>query len=210
MRPTLKILVPAVLASLILAACGSSSKGSGSSSSATAAASSSPAATTSAASGEGASSVVKTASNATVGATVLTDAQGMTLYRLSGEHAGKFICTSAACLQVWHPVSASAGSSAPTGSVGSLGVVKRPDGTEQVTYKGMPLYTFVQDQQPGEAKGQGLKDVGTWNAVTTSASSSSGTPAATSTEGAPSTPATQTSPPAEPATPAKSGGSYGY
>ncbi|MFI4985768.1 MAG: hypothetical protein ACHQAV_07285 [Solirubrobacterales bacterium] len=209
MRPTLKILIPAVLASLILAACGSSSKGSGSSSSATAAAASSPATTTSAASSEGASSVVKTASNAALGATVLTDARGMTLYALSGEHGGKFICTSAACLQVWHPVSASAGSS-PTGSVGSLGTVKRPDGTGQVTYKGMPLYAFAQDQQPGEAKGEGLKDVGTWNAVTTSASSASSAPATTSTQSAPSTGATQTSPPAEPATPAKSGGSYGY
>jgi predicted lipoprotein with Yx(FWY)xxD motif len=209
MRSTMKILVPAVLASLILAACGSSSNGSSSSSSATAAASSSQAATTSAASSEGSSSVIKTASNATLGATVLTDAHGMTLYALSGERSGKFICASAACLQAWHPVSVSAGSS-PAGSVGSLGTVKRPDGTEQVTYKGMPLYTFAQDQRPGEAKGEGLKDVGTWSAVTTSASSTSSAPATTSTQSAPSTGATQTSPPAEPATPAKSSGRYGY
>jgi predicted lipoprotein with Yx(FWY)xxD motif len=201
MRPTLKILVPAIFASVILAACGSSSKGSASSPSATAAAPSSAAA-----SSEGASSLVKTASNATLGATVLTDARGMTLYRLSGEHAGRFICTSAACVGVWHPVSASAGNT-PTGSVGSLGTVKRPDGTEQVTYKGMPLYTFAQDQQPGDAKGEGFKDVGTWNAVTTtSASSAASAPAATSTQSAPSTATTQTTAPAEPA---KSGG-YAY
>jgi predicted lipoprotein with Yx(FWY)xxD motif len=204
MRPTLKILVPAVFASVILAACGSSSKGSASSSSATAAAPSSAAA-----SSEGASSLVKTASNATLGATVLTDARGMTLYRLSGEHAGKFICTSTGCLGVWHPLSASAGST-PAGSVGSLGTIKRPDGTEQVTYKGMPLYTFASDQQPGQAKGEGLKDVGTWNAVKASASSAS------SASSAPSTATTQTSapaeaaPPAETTPPAKSGGSYGY
>ena len=54
----------------------------------------------------------------------------------------------------------------PSGGVGSLGTVKRPDGTEQVTYKGMPLYTFAQDQKPGDAGGQGIKDVGTWTAVT--------------------------------------------
>jgi predicted lipoprotein with Yx(FWY)xxD motif len=209
MRPTLKILVPAVLASLIVAACGSSSKGSGSSSSATATPSSTAAAATTAASSEGASAVVKTASNATLGATVLTNAQGMTLYALSGEHSGKFICTSAACVGVWHPVSAAAGST-PTGSVASLGTVKRPDGTEQVTYKGMPLYTFAQDQQPGEAKGEGIKDVGTWNAVRTSASSASSAPATTSTQSAPSTASMPTSPPAESSTPAKSGGSYGY
>jgi predicted lipoprotein with Yx(FWY)xxD motif len=138
---------------------------------------------------------------------VLTDAHGMTLYRLSGEHAGKFICTSAGCVGVWHPLSTAAGS-APSGSVGSLGTVKRPDGTEQVTYKGLPLYTFVQDRQPGEAKGEGLKDVGTWNAVTTSGSSAAGTPTTTSTESAPAPATTQTSAPAEPAAPAKSG--YGY
>ncbi|HEX5224861.1 MAG TPA: hypothetical protein VFW29_07010, partial [Solirubrobacteraceae bacterium] len=64
---------------------------------------------------------------------------------------------------------------------GSLGTVKRPDGTTQVTYAGTPLYTFVQDQHAGETKGQGVRDVGTWTAVAApsgsgSASKSSGTP----------------------------------
>jgi hypothetical protein len=49
-----------------------------------------------------------------------------------------------------------------------------------VTYKGMPLYTFAQDRAPGEANGQGFKDVGTWGAVTASSSTSSA-PATTST-----------------------------
>jgi predicted lipoprotein with Yx(FWY)xxD motif len=92
----------------------------------------------------------------------------MTLYSLSAERGGKFICSTSACTQIWHPLSAPA-AGAPTGSA-SLGRVTRPDGTQQVTYKGMPLYTFAQDQRSGEAKGQGFKDVGTWNAVTVSAS----------------------------------------
>jgi predicted lipoprotein with Yx(FWY)xxD motif len=204
MRLTLKVLIPAALVSLLVAACGSSSKGS-SASSATSAASSTAATTASSTSSEGTSALVKTASNATLGATVLTDSRGMTLYALSGEHAGKFICTSTACVGVWHPLSAAG--STPAGGVGSLGTVKRPDGTEQVTYKGMPLYTFASDQQPGDAKGEGIKDVGTWNAVKASASSASS---------APSTATTQTSapaaaaPPAETTPPAKSGGGYGY
>jgi len=195
MRPILKFLLPALAVSLTLAACGSSSSGSGSSSQASTAASPSSQSSTSASSSEGTSTVVKTASNTTLGATVLTNAHGMTLYSLSGEHNGKFICTSSACVQVWHPVTASAAGT-PSGSVGSLGTVKRPDGTEQVTYKGMPLYTFAADQQPGDAKGQGLKDVGTWTAVTTT--------------GASTTPTTQTAPPAQsaPAAPASSGGGY--
>jgi hypothetical protein len=37
--------------------------------------------------------------------------------------------------------------------------------------RSVPLYTFTGDQKPGETKGQGIKDVGTWSVVTTSASS---------------------------------------
>jgi predicted lipoprotein with Yx(FWY)xxD motif len=100
------------------------------------------------------------------------NAQGLTLYHLSAERGGKFICTSASCTQVWHPVVVASGTK-PSGTVGSLGVVKRPDGTEQVTYKGMPLYTFAQDSAAGQANGQGIKDVGTWTAVTPSTAKAS-------------------------------------
>jgi predicted lipoprotein with Yx(FWY)xxD motif len=166
MRQTMKCIVPALAASVLLAACGSSSSSTISSSSAT----SQPAAVTT--SGGASSALVKTASNAKLGTTVLVNAQGMTLYSLSGEQNGKFICTSAACLQVWHPLAAPSGGT-PSGSVGSLATVKRPDGTVQVTYKGLPLYTFAQDTAPGDANGQGIKDVGTWNAVAAGASSTS-------------------------------------
>jgi len=179
MRQTLKYLLPGLAASLTLAACGSSYSNQGS------AHASSPKSSTAGSSGTAAAAVVRTASNATLGATVLTDAQGMTLYRLSGEQNGKFICTSSACLQVWHPVSASS-ASARSGGVGSLGTVKRPDGTQQVSYKGMPLYTFAGDQQAGDAKGQGLKDVGTWSALKVSASSAPATQSAPASQPAPS------------------------
>ncbi|MGA2321342.1 MAG: hypothetical protein ABSG95_11480 [Solirubrobacteraceae bacterium] len=39
------------------------------------------------------------------------------------------------------------------------------------------MYTFAEDQKPGDAKGQGIKGVGTWTAVTVSANSSSSAPA---------------------------------
>jgi predicted lipoprotein with Yx(FWY)xxD motif len=203
MRSALKFLVPALAASLALAACGSSSKSGSSSQVSTA-----PAGATSSSSGAS-TAVVKSASNATLGATVLVDAQGMTLYRLSGEQNGKFICTSSACLGVWHPLSASSAAT-PSATVGSLGTVKRPDGSEQVTYRGMPLYTFAQDQKPGDAGGQGIKDVGTWNAVTTSSKSSSA-PAASAPATTPTEPAPEKTAPPKPAPPAgSSGGSGGY
>jgi len=184
MRHLLKLSVPALAASLLLAACGSSS----SSNTTSSAASTQPAAQTSSSSSSAA--VVKSASNSL--GTILVNSQDMTLYHLSGEQNGKFICTSSACLGVWHPLIASS-SGAPSGEVGSLGTVKRPEGTMQVTYKGTPLYTFAQDEQAGETNGQGIKDVGTWSAVTTSPSSA---------------PAASTSSSSEPEK--SSGGGYGY
>ena len=171
MRRTLRLLSPALAASLTLAACGTSSYGGGSSSSS---ANATPSPSPSQAGTPGAT--VRTAANPSLGSTVLTDAGGMTLYSLSAEHGGKFVCASAACTQIWHPLSAPA-SGTPSGAA-SLGTVTRPDGTRQVTYRGLPLYTFAQDQRPGDAKGQGVKDVGTWSAAT---ASSTGAPATGST-----------------------------
>jgi predicted lipoprotein with Yx(FWY)xxD motif len=178
MRHVLKLSLPAIAASLLIAACGSSS----SSNTTSSAAGTQAAQTTGSASSV---ALVKTASNPL--GTILIDTRGMTLYHLSGEQNGKFICTSSACVGVWHPLTAPS-SGTPGGEVASLGTVKRPDGTVQVTYKGAPLYTFTGDQQSGETKGQGVKDVGTWSAVTTSspnapAASTSSTQAAPASSG---------------------------
>jgi predicted lipoprotein with Yx(FWY)xxD motif len=62
----------------------------------------------------------------------------------------------------------------PKGPV-KLGTVKRPDGRTQVTYKGLPLYSFNADK-PGEANGEGLKDVGTWHAAKAPTATSSPAP----------------------------------
>lgn len=190
MRNLLKLSLPAIAASLLIAACGSSSSGN---TTGTAAGTQAAAQTSSSPSS---AVLVKSASNSL--GTILVDSQGMTLYHLSGEQNGKFICTSTACLGVWHPLIAPS-SGAPSGEVGSLGTVKRPEGTVQVTYEGKPLYTFTGDQQSGETKGQGIKDVGTWSVVTTSSSSA---------------PAASTSSSSEPENSSGSGsnggGGYGY
>ena len=194
MRHLLKLSLPAIAASLLIAACGSSS----SSNTTSSAASTEPAAQTSNSSSSAV--LVKNASSSL--GTILVDSQGMTLYHLSGEVNGKFICTSSACVGVWHPLIAPS-SGAPSGEVGSLGTVKRPEGTVQVTYKGTPLYTFTGDQQAGETKGQGIKDVGTWSAVTTGSSSA---PAASSSSApAPAAPSTGSS-----SESSSGGGGYGY
>jgi predicted lipoprotein with Yx(FWY)xxD motif len=122
--------------------------------------------------------VVSTTKNASIGATVLVNLKGRTLYSLSVERKGKFICTDKTCLSFWHPLVVKAGV-APTGAK-SLGTVRRPDGRRQVTYRGGPLYTFSGDQRRSDAKGEGFKDVGVWHAATVGASAP---PPATTTTG---------------------------
>lgn len=106
--------------------------------------------------------VAKEAENATLGRTVLTTNAGRTLYSLSAEKHGRFICTGG-CLSTWKPLTVRAGTK-PTGPV-ALGTIERPEGRTQVTYRGRPLYRFVGDSRAGEANGEGLKDVGTWHAA---------------------------------------------
>jgi predicted lipoprotein with Yx(FWY)xxD motif len=106
---------------------------------------------------------VMTAKNKTLGKTILVNLRGLTLYSLSVERHGRFICKTAACTSIWKPLLVPKGTK-PTGVTG-LGTVKRPTGTIQVTYKGGPLYRFVNDRKRGDIKGNGLKDVGTWHVV---------------------------------------------
>ncbi len=122
--------------------------------------------------------VVSTAKNGSLGKTVLVNLQGRTLYSLSVERKGKFICTDKTCLSFWHPLVVKAGVT-PTGAK-SLATVRRPDGRRQVTYRGGPLYTFSGDHRRGDAKGEGFKDVGVWHAAAFGASAP---PPATTTTG---------------------------
>src|SRR3954451_12999415 len=97
-----------------------------------------------------------------LGKTVLVNRAGLTLYSLSAETKGRFICTGS-CLSLWHPLAVSRGQK-PTGSR-SLGTIRRPEGRSQGTYKGKPLYTFSGDHRRGQATGEGFKDVGVWHAA---------------------------------------------
>ena len=106
--------------------------------------------------------VAAEARNSTLDKTILTTTNGRTLYSLSVEKNGKFICTGS-CLAVWHPLTVPPGVR-PTGPV-KLGTIERPEGGTQVTYNGRPLYRFDGDSKAGQVKGEGIKDVGTWHAA---------------------------------------------
>lgn len=127
--------------------------------------------------------VVKTAKSAKLGKTILVGLNGHTLYHLSAEKNGRFICTNKACLAFWHPLVVRKGMK-PAG-VRGLGTIKRPDGRRQVTFRGGPLYFFVQDKKAGDVKGEGFKDVGVWHAASPTGSSSSSPPPTTTSGGYP-------------------------
>lgn len=103
---------------------------------------------------------------------VLDNSKGFTLYHLTTESGGKIQCTGS-CVSVWPPMLVSgAVPSAPVGISGTFGSIKRPDGTTQLTFDGMPLYTYSGDSAAGQANGQGVQ--GVWFAVTPSGSNPSG------------------------------------
>ena len=54
-----------------------------------------------------------------------------------------------------------------SGVKGTFGTIKRSDGSVQATFDGHPLYAFVGDTAPGQAKGNGLNVAGgLWHEVT--------------------------------------------
>jgi predicted lipoprotein with Yx(FWY)xxD motif len=111
------------------------------------------------------------------GTDVLADSEGRTLYTAEVEK-GRIRCTGA-CTSFWDPVSASAmqSKSASADLDLDLGVVQRPDGADQLTFKGLPLYRFT-EEGAGQLDGDGFVDdfEGThfeWAAATTGAGSAS-------------------------------------
>ena len=87
---------------------------------------------------------------------MLVDAKGMTLYTYDKDAAGVSNCTGQ-CAQNWPPLKAEAGAKAE----GEWSLVKRDDGSLQWAYDGKPLYTFINDKQPGEVTGDGK--MGVWH-----------------------------------------------
>ncbi len=157
-----KWLAPAGLAALMITACGSST------SSTSSGTSSAPAAAS--------STTLKTATIG--GATVLTNSKGFTLYSFAPDTPTTSKCTGS-CATYWPPVKGPA--AAGPGVTGTLATIKRSDGSVQATYNGHPLYTYVADTAPGQAKGNGLNlSGGVWHEV---AASGSAAPAATTSAG---------------------------
>jgi len=130
----------AMVASVLVAGCGSSSPSTS--------ASPSPAAAT-----------IAVATNSKLGQ-ILVDGKGITVYLFVKDTGQSSTCYTS-CAQVWPPVLTSGPPQAGTGAAASLlGTTTRTDGKVEVTYAGHPLYYFVSDKQPGDATGQGVDNFG--------------------------------------------------
>ena len=117
-------------------------------------------------------------------ATVLTNSKGFTLYSFAPDTSTSSKCNGT-CAQNWPPVK---GPVTAAGVTGTFGTITRSDDSVQATFDGHPLYTFVGDTAPGQAKGNGLNAAGgLWHEITTSGTA-----------------------PAAGSSPSSGGGGYGY
>jgi predicted lipoprotein with Yx(FWY)xxD motif len=97
------------------------------------------------------------------GTTVLTNAKGFTVYSFAPDTPATSKCYGS-CAAYWPPVTGSAAAS--PGVSGRVGTIKRTDGAEQLTYNGHPLYTYIGDTAPGQARGNNLNlNGGLWREV---------------------------------------------
>jgi len=96
------------------------------------------------------------------GNVVFVDAHGMTLYTFDRDPKGKgqSVCNGP-CTKFWPPLYAGAGAH----DMGAWTVITRKDGSNQWAYEGKPLYNFIRDKAPGDAKGNnmGMKGAHVWH-----------------------------------------------
>jgi predicted lipoprotein with Yx(FWY)xxD motif len=98
---------------------------------------------------------------------VVVNGADLTLYRFDKDTAkpSKSNCNGD-CAVTWPPVTVAPGGRIFIAGIkkADVGVVKRDDGSLQVTIAGWPVYRFNKDKKPGDTFGQGVG--GTWFGVT--------------------------------------------
>ncbi len=165
---------------LTVSACASSSSSSAASGNTPAAGASSSA--TSASSAPASSSGGTTLEAKTIGGQqVVVNSKGFTLYWFAPDTSTTSKCTGT-CATYWPPVRGPA--TAMSGVTGTLGTITRSDGTKQATYDGHPLYTYVGDTAPGQAKGNGKNlSGGLWYEMTVSGATPAASASASASKG---------------------------
>ena len=96
------------------------------------------------------------------GTTVLTNAKGFTLYSFAPDTPTSSKCYGS-CAVYWPPVT---GTAAGQGLPGTVTTITRTGGSHQLAYNGHPLYTYIGDTAPGQARGNNLNlNGGLWHEV---------------------------------------------
>ena len=92
---------------------------------------------------------------------ILVNTKGITLYVFDRDIAGsgKSVCNGD-CAIKWPPMTPAATDKAS----GDFAIIIRDDGKKQWSYKGKPLYTWPEDQEPGDKYGDNYNKV--WRVVT--------------------------------------------
>ncbi len=110
---------------------------------------------------------LKSRADAAMGETIVVSPVGRSLYALSPETTHHLLCRSRECLRFWPPLTVPSRHTRledGAGVHGSLAILRRSDGTLQVTLRGMPLYRFSGDHAAGQTNGQGIGSFGgTWH-----------------------------------------------
>ena len=90
----------------------------------------------------------------------LVGENGLSLYIFTPDDPGVSNCTGQ-CADFWPPLTVESGASPTAGSgvTGSMALISRDDGSQQVTYNDQPLYFFANDNAAGDTNGQGVNDV---------------------------------------------------
>jgi predicted lipoprotein with Yx(FWY)xxD motif len=87
-----------------------------------------------------------------------TDTEGKTLYSFKKDSPGTSAC-SGPCLEKW-PIYYRETVAAPEGiNAEEFGTITREDGQKQTTFRGYPLYYWINDKEAGETNGQGVNNV---------------------------------------------------
>jgi predicted lipoprotein with Yx(FWY)xxD motif len=97
------------------------------------------------------------------GTTVLTNAKGFTLYSFAPDTPASSKCYGS-CAAYWPPVTGT--TAAGQGLPGKVTTITRTGGSHQLTYNGHPLYTYIGDTAPGQARGNNINlNGGLWHEV---------------------------------------------
>lgn len=88
---------------------------------------------------------------------ILVDSKGRTLYMFVPDKQKKVTCVKT-CAAIWPPMKLTGAKAVAGKGVKAklIGSDKNPSGGRVVTYNKWPLYTYVSDLAPGQAKGQAL------------------------------------------------------